>query len=201
MKIPKTILAVLAIGALSCGLFSQQAQAAQITGDINFVGSVSLDNIDLSQAHAVNHWFDVFNNDGHSTVAPGNSGSFTVIPAGTQATMGQPWTFNPSTPLAGLWSVTFGGVTFSFDLISATIITQTTTFLNILGEGTLHGTGFDDTPGTFSFTISNSDGKRHLFFGFQASGAAQTPDGGSAVALLGIALTGIEVLRRKLRIG
>ena len=188
---------MLASGALSCALFSQQAQATQITGDINFVGSVRLNNNNLSLATAVNNWFSVFNHPGKSTVAPGNTGDFAGIAPGTEATMGQPWTFNPSTPLVGLWSV--GG--FSFDLVSSTIITQTTTFLDILGTGIIHGTGFDDTPGTFSFTISNSDGKRHLIFGFQASGAAQTPDGGSAVALLGIAITGIEVLRRKLRIG
>jgi hypothetical protein len=37
-------------------------------------------------------------------------------------------------------------------------------------------------------------------FSFSANGVA-VPDGGSAVALLGLALTGIEVLRRRLKLG
>ena len=37
-------------------------------------------------------------------------------------------------------------------------------------------------------------------FSFSANGVA-VPDGGSAVALLGLALTGIELLRRKLHAG
>ena len=36
----KTILAILAMGALSCALFSQQAQAAHVTGTIEFGGAV-----------------------------------------------------------------------------------------------------------------------------------------------------------------
>ena len=52
----KTILAVLAMGALSCALFSQQAQAAQITGEIHMAGDVVFDSVDLSSSTAVNHW-------------------------------------------------------------------------------------------------------------------------------------------------
>ena len=43
-------------------------------------------------------------------------------------------------------------------------------------------------------------GGHHLNFTFSAN-EVEVPDGGSTVALLGLALTGIEVLRRKLRIG
>jgi hypothetical protein len=39
-----------------------------------------------------------------------------------------------------------------------------------------------------------------MLFSFVAN-AASVPDGGSAAALLGIALTGMEVLRRKARNG
>ena len=54
----KTILAVLAIGALSCALFSQQAQAAHITGTIQFGGAVRFDTNSLATATTVNIWFD-----------------------------------------------------------------------------------------------------------------------------------------------
>jgi hypothetical protein len=42
-------------------------------------------------------------------------------------------------------------------------------------------------------------GKPKTIFSFSAKTAAAAPDDGSAIALLGIALTGIEDLRRKLR--
>ena len=44
----KTILAVLAMGALSCALFSQQAQAVPITGTIQFGGAVRFDTNSLA---------------------------------------------------------------------------------------------------------------------------------------------------------
>lgn len=196
-NLTKTILTVLGIGVLSCALFSQQAQAVPIQGSINFAGAVHLDNNNLALATTVGTWFDISGNAGFSNVAPGGTGDFAGIAAGTQATMTQ-WIFNPSTLTAGLWSV--GG--FTFDLLTATVVTQTANFLNILGTGIISGNGFDPTAATWSFTISNSDGLPHPIFAFGASASTlgqQVPDGGSAVALLGLALIGIDVLRRKLR--
>ena len=128
----KTILAVLAMGALSCALFTQQAQAVPITGTIQLGGAVRFDTNSLNTATRVNFWFDDNNNVGHSTVQPGNTGTFAAIPAGTQATMAQPWIFNPSTPTPALWSV----AGFTFDLASSTIIVQNPFVLAITGTGT-----------------------------------------------------------------
>jgi hypothetical protein len=50
----------------------------------------------------------------------------------------------------------------------------------------------------WSLSTQSAGGKLREIFSFSANGVA-VPDGGSAVALMGIALTGIEVLRRKLR--
>jgi len=188
----KTILAVLAIGALSCALFSQQTQAAQIQGSILMIGRVTL-NGNLLTATRVNQWFAAITNDiGKSTVAA-TTGDFTAIPLGSEATMAHPWTFSPSTPTPSLWSV----LGFSFDLTSVTSITRPPGFLNVSAVGTLHGPGFDDTEGTFTFTVTGTG----VRFGFAANTVAGAPDGGSAVALLGLALAGVEVLRRRLRIG
>jgi len=195
MKLSKTILAVLATGVLSCGLFSQQAQAAPITGDIQFAGEVAFDTNSLATATRVVTWFDVFHNAGFSSVTSA-SGDFGFIAPGTQATMGAPWIFNPSTPTNALWSV--GG--FTFDLTSSTIVTQNATTLVIEGTGIVSGNGFDPTVMDWSFTTQSAGGKTRTTFSFSANGAT-VPDGGSAVALLGLALTGIEVLRRRLRIG
>ena len=64
----KTILAVLAMGALSCALFSQQVQAAQISGDVAMGGQIQF-NSSLGTATTVTHWISVgANNDGFGAV-------------------------------------------------------------------------------------------------------------------------------------
>jgi VPDSG-CTERM motif len=167
---------------------------ASIEGNINFAGAVHLDNNNLGLATTVVTWFDAFNNAGKTSVVPGATGNFSVIPAGTSATMAQPWVFNPSTPTPSLWSV--GG--FTFDLLSATVVSQSNTFLNVLGSGIVSGNGFDPTIATWSFTVNNSNGQPKMMFSFAANNNS-VPDGGVTVALLGLALVGVEVLRRKLK--
>ena len=71
-------------------------------------------------------------------------------------------------------------------------------FLNITGVGTISGNGFEDTTATWAFSVQNAGGG-HDFFSFSANTATGVPDGGSAVALLGISLGAIEFIRRKLR--
>jgi hypothetical protein len=191
-NITKTILAVLVAGLVSSALSTQQAQAAQINGAIDFAGSVMFDTLNLGTATQVAQWRDVFGNVGFSNVAATN-GDFSGIALGTQAVMGTPWIFNPSTATPGLWSV--GG--FTFDLLSSTIVTQTATFLNISGTGIVSGNGFDPTAATWAFTVQNA-GSTGPWFSFSAN-LAGVPDGGSAVALLGLGLGVIEFIRRKLR--
>ena len=68
----------------------------------------------------------------------------------------------------------------------------------ISGAGTLNGAGFDPTrelgPSARSQQVEST--KFSLTF---SAGTTAVPDGRSAVALLGIALAGVEVLRRKLK--
>jgi hypothetical protein len=193
----KTILALFAIGFTNCALFSEQAQASQIHGNISFAGAVQFDTNSLDTATTVMTWFDSNGNPGFSSVQLGATGDFSGIPAGTQAAMAQPWIFNPSTPTPGLWSV--GG--FMFDLLTSTVVTQTADFLNITGTGIISGNGFDDTAGTWAFTAQSSGhGGLATIFSFSADSAAvPVPDGGSAVALLGMALAGVEGARRLIR--
>jgi hypothetical protein len=183
-NLSKTILAVLAIGALSSALFSQQAQATPINGLINIAGAVQL-NGPFGTATAVTAWLNPH-------VEAGSTGDFAFIPVNTPVTMSA-WQFSPSVPVPALWSV----AGFTFDLLTSTVITHTNSVLAIEGTGVVSGNGFDPTAMTWSFTSQNLGGST---FSFSATGAA-VPDGGSAVALLGIALIGVEVLRRKLRIG
>jgi VPDSG-CTERM motif len=93
----------------------------------------------------------------------------------------------------GLWSV--GG--FTFDLLSSTVVTRNASTLVIEGSGIVSGNGFDPTAMTWAFTTQNAGGRTRAIFSFSANGNA-VPDGGSAVALLGLALTVTEAIRRKL---
>jgi hypothetical protein len=190
----KAILVIFAAGFATCVLSTPRAEAALINGTIDFAGSVMFDSSHLDNATQVMLWRDVFGNLGFSNVAA-TEGDFSFIPLGTQATMGTPWIFNPSTATPGLWSV--GG--FTFNLMHATVVDQTATFLNITGTGIVTGpAGFEDTFTRWAFTVQNAGGT-HDFFSFSANSATGVPDGGSAVALLGIGLGVIEFIRRKLR--
>ena len=184
-KIFLTILAA----AVSCGMLATQVKADEIdlAGTVNYNSGSN-----LATATSVTKWFDVFGNAGFSTVTLATGVFATTVSAGDQATMATPYQFNPSVPVPGLWSV--GG--FTFDLTSSTVVTQNSTFLNIIGTGTVTGPGGYSASGTWSFTSTGTGGTA-IRFGFTASTAV--PDGGSAVALLGIALTGIEAGRRLLR--
>jgi len=189
-SLSKTLLAVLATGVLSCAVFSQQAQATPINGDIQFAGETRFDTNSLATAHRVVTWFDVFHNAGFSSVTSG-TGDFAGIFPGTQATMAQPWIFNPSTPTPGLWSV--GG--FSFDLLTSTIVTQNASTLVIEGTGIVSGNGFDPTSMDWSFTTQSAGGRTRTTFSFSANGAS-VPDGGTTVMLLGAALGALGMARR-----
>src|SRR5438105_6489108 len=189
-SLSKTLLAVLATGVLSCAVFSQQAQATAINGDIHFAGETHFDTNSLATATRVVTWFDVFHNAGFSSVASG-TGDFAGISPGTQATMAQPWIFIPSTPTPGLWSV---GV-FSFDLLTSTVVTRNAGTLHTTGTGIVSGNGFDPTSMDWSFTTQSAGGHTRLNFSFSANGVA-VPDGGSAVMLLGAALSALGMARR-----
>src|SRR6266513_6526290 len=96
----RTILAVLAAGLFTSGLFCQPAQAAPIQGDIDFGGVVTFDTTSLATATRVNVW--------NSSQVLQRTGDFAnptySIDPGDPATMAAPWIFNPSTPTPGLWS-------------------------------------------------------------------------------------------------
>jgi len=193
MKTPsKTILTILIIGLLSCGLFSQQAQAGPIVGGISLAGTYVTNTGNLNTATAFTSFPVV--------LVFSVSGSYTGVPTGLSSpvvTM-TPFTFNPlnfSTPINPLWTFMFAGNTYSFDLtVLSSRLQPGDNTLTLKGTGTLNITGFDPTPGDWVFTAN----QRSDTFSFSSSNGA-VPDSGSAVALLGIALAGIEGVRRALR--
>jgi VPDSG-CTERM motif len=190
-SLPKTILAVLATAVLTCGLFCQHVQASQITGDITFVGSVNLNTKSASTATIVTDWHGL--GAGGLPQVASHDGSFNgFVTDGDAVTIAFPWSFN-SGAVPNFWSVDG----FVFNLTSSSIIAQGAGAVTVNGTGTISGNGFNLTGGTWSFTTQNPSA--HSKFSFSAATGGAVPDGGSSVALLGIALVGIEGMRRSLR--
>ena len=75
---------------------------------------------------------------------------------------------------------------------------QNASTLVIEGNGIVSGNGFDPTAMDWSFTTQSSGGRTRTTFSFSANGVA-VPDGGSAVMLLGAALSTLGMARRFLK--
>ncbi len=171
---------------------AQSLQANPITGTIGFTGRVVLDTDSAATATQVSSWVNPTVN--------GTSGSFTSVANGTAATITQPWSFNTGL-MTSFWSA--GG--FTFDLAGSSITSQggnpgTTAYLNVSGYGLVSGNGYEAT--TMIWNFSSQDPKiagvndNADSFTFSASNIA-VPDGASTIALLGFALTGASMLRKK----
>ena len=172
----KTILAVLAIGLGGTAL-SPWVQAAPITGRIDFgAGTVTYDTNSLATAKQVNTWTNV-----QVTLT---SGDFSSVALGTAVNMTAPWIFNPSTATTPFWSV--GG--FTFNLSSSFVVAQNANFLDVTGPGTIMKQGFDNTPGIWSFTSTNSSGQNQSQFTFSTETAAVPEPGTTVTLLLGLGL-------------
>ena len=183
MKIAKMLGAVVAGGTLL--LASLSSQAVPITGTIGLSGGYTA-NGPLATATAITSFTTV-------TVNPsGLSGDY-VGTAGTAVTM-TPFVFNPfGGGVVPLWTFTIGPTTYSFDLLSLGITLQNSTSIVLDGSGTLHLTGKTDTAGTWTLTLNSAGGGA---FTFSSSNAAQVPDGGTTVMLLGSALAVLGMARR-----
>ncbi len=188
------LLAALAVAVLACGSFVPQAQAVPITGQVTMAGTATLNNMNLGSATAATSFSGV-------TVINPTTGSYAAPP-----TIGSSVNFNGFIFGGGgvtpLWSFSANGLLYRFNLVSSTIVSQSNSFLNISGIGSLTITGgtsnFDPTTGAWSFSIVNPGGgaSSNFQFGFVSSNNA-IPEGGSAFTLLGLSLIGIEFLRRK----
>jgi hypothetical protein len=186
MKSIKLLLASVTAMVVAAG-FAISAQATQISGDIDFAGQVTYNSTLLGSATMVTAW--------NMATVSGATGDFAPTLGSTPA-FATPYVFNPPTPYATLWSV--GG--FTFELDNSQVIFQDNFLLSIRGSGFVSGPGFDKTPGLWSFSSNHSNGKSSESFNFSANTTAvPTPDSGSTVALLGVAIFTVGALRAKFR--
>jgi hypothetical protein len=178
-------LVILAVAFLTAEFSAPQANAVTINGSITISGGAAFDTDSLATATRVNTFSDV-----GVTSRDGDFTSFVGL--GDTVTMSQPWIFGLSMATADLWSADG----FSYDLSSSIVVSQNADFLLITGTGTIFGHGFDPTSGTWSYTSHSPSGTG--VFTFSADGNVSVADGGITIALLGISLIALEVLRRRL---
>jgi hypothetical protein len=163
-----------------------------VNGSLSFNGVPVFDDpVNLSAATA----FTAINN---VTVAVGQQwGDYIAIPDGWTAFFSAFVFSPPATPLIPLWRMTFNGITYSFDATSMVAhYNAPLQIWNLGGSGIAHITDELDTPGIWNL----SAGRQGISFFLGAGSAVQAsvPDGGSTALLLGTALAGLALHRRKL---
>ncbi|MDR3459004.1 MAG: VPDSG-CTERM sorting domain-containing protein [Verrucomicrobiae bacterium] len=179
----KNILKVVAVAAVAVAL-TQSVQAVPVVGNIGFSGAVQLNSSTVQTATEALAW--------NNTVVNATSGSFSSVANGAAVALASPWFFN-SGALNNFWVV--GG--FTFNLASSAIYSQDSLFLNVVLAGTVTGNGFDATAFTGTFQVANPSADGHTTFTERLS-FNSVPDGGTTVLLLGSALSGLALIRRKL---
>jgi len=166
-KTMKTGLTTLAVALLGCGVLCEQTQAAQIAGDIGFFGTASASGSSLAGPPVTitfsSNWLTLSGTDVYAGIplgTPATFSNFTFTGDGISALLSG--TVTPE------WTFSFGGETFSFDLLALTDAHTDQGAMAFSGTGTVRGIGvttFDDTPATwslqgsggeFNFTLSSS---------------------------------------------
>jgi hypothetical protein len=174
---------------------TQSVRSATLSGAIGFGGNVTWDTESAATATEVTGWL--------STEVLSDSGTFAsfITPIAPVLFSSTTWHLNdPSTSIANFWQA--GG--FTFQLNSSAIVTQGGTpgvngFVVVDGTGTISGNGYGPQTMAWSFTAQDpKSGTNPDQWTFSASTNSQIPDGGATVVLLGLALSGVALLKRKL---
>ena len=178
--------------ALSLASF---AGAATIVGDIHLSAQGSTANVDFTANTVTFSPAAPTNNSGVAFV----TGHWTNLAINTPASYAN-FTYSPLAVTAvGGWAA---GTLWQIDANSYFVLNSITSVaenggLVLQGLGTAHHDAFDPTPGLWSFS-ANSSGAAFSFASTTQVPPPGVPDGGTTVALLGLALAGLAVARRKL---
>lgn len=169
-------------------------QAIPISGTIQFVGTATMN---ASQTAFVSFGDPFGGGLGPWVQAGSQTGAYAGVAAGTTA-IWTPFTFNPpAASVTPLWMIAIGTTTYSFDATSMSVTHPNGSTVNISGTGVAHITGFGDTVGTWTVTATGS-GVNFTFGAFTGAGSGGVADGGTTVLLLGTALSGVALLRKKM---
>jgi hypothetical protein len=188
----KNMIKIAGVAAVALAL-TQSIQAIPVSGNIGFAGQVTLNSSSAGTASAVTGWVNPH--------VEGDSGSFSGIADNTPVTFtGSTWNFTTVSAINPFWSVDG----FTFVLTSSWILSQGGSaaldngYVVVDGWGYVTGNGYAQTEMFWTFSISDPQANTQIpDWSFQAS-ATSVPDGGATVMLLGIALSGVALLKKKL---
>jgi hypothetical protein len=154
------------------------ASPSPINGSITFNGTANTNSGDLLNATSFTSFAGV-------TVVNTDTGSYAGL-TGDAVTF-TPFSFNAGS-VSPLWTFTVSGITYSFVATSINIESQTTSFLNLEGNGVASITGEGSVNGTWSITDTGNGAPSFSF------GAGTTvPDGGSTALLMSLGLAGVAL--------
>jgi hypothetical protein len=186
------------IATLVCFGWSLATQAIPINGAISFGGTSTLANDSADPVTLANATrFTAIN----ARVQFGATGDYSSIAFNTPSTW-TPFRFAspPATSITPLWEIVVGTVTYSFNATSMSY-TPYASYLDFQGAGVARITDssntlqFDDTVGSWTMTVTSGG---VLFTFNDTTTVASVPDGGTTLALLGAALSGLALFRRKM---
>ena len=190
----KRVLVTLGGFILGCSIFCEQTQADPIVGSIQFFGG-AVPSSSSGTAPVTLH----FNNPWHTLAATGIYAS-AGVPFATPATfndfsfMGDGELAALVAPDAPLWSFSFGGIDYSFDLLTLTNGHTDAGSMSFTGTGIAHATGFDDTLASIALQGSGNN----FSFEISTSTTASVPEVGvTPLLVLGFGLAAGSTLMRK----
>ena len=163
--------------------FSTSVQAIPISGGISFAGAYTPNNANLTLATSITF-------TPGATFVTSDNGTFSIFAPGSVVTMASPLAINPTAaPVLALWSI---GI-YTFNALTLVQSDLTATTLTLRGTGIItDGVPADAVNGQWLATFNTLSGT----FSYSAS-AGSVPDGGMTVMLLGVALTGLCLFRKK----
>ncbi len=191
MKRLKLLLLALTSLVFTSGI-ATQVYAQDITGSVSFFGSSTVSGSSGAGVTLVdfgNDWHFIAGTGTYTAILPYTSAmfdGFSFSGDGTSAML--------TAPDSPLWTLTYSGITYSFDLLSLSSGHTDQTSMAFTGSGVLHATGFNDTMGSFGLT---GTGQNYNFqLSFDSNSVIPEPSS-TALMVLGLGIAGAVVYRRR----
>ena len=196
-RVQKSVATAITVGAMALLVVAPAAYANSISinGSIGFAGTLVPSGSTLNTSSTLT--------DFSSTIVS-HTGAYSAATLGTVANFPDLTVTGPNAGIATpLWTFTVGGDTYSFYSTSKTseVDIVGSGFLEIGGDGyaTITGGLYSQTYGSWILTASQSGMGVNASFGFESTGTVVgVPDQATTFVLLGSAMIGLCVLRRKL---
>jgi hypothetical protein len=192
MKTPKAIISLVACALFATGAFSR-IEATPISGSISFFGSATASGSSGPGSTTIDfgtNWDFLTGTGIYSSIlflTPATFNDFSFTGDGLTAALGG--------PVAPLWSLTYSGNTYSFDLLSLTDAHVDSTAMGFTGTGLLHATGYDNTVASFGLT---GTGNNYIFTLSFTTDTATVPEPGSAaLVVFGVIFCAAIAYRRR----